>query len=280
MSKESLEKIVLETVDIPSIPPIAGKVLQLMNNDNTSVNELEKLISSDQSFSTRILKIANSPYYGRGKKVESIDTAIILIGFNTMKSLVVSASLKDLSRNFGLFEQKLWEHSLGVSLTCGILADISRMASPDEAKMVGLMHDMGKTVINNSLVEQYALVIEKVYSEGMPFIKAEDEIIGFNHCIVGGLLARKWKLPPTIEAVIEYHHADTYPTFDDSGYEVLCQLTKVADAICLHLSIGIKRPISLEEIDLESLGIAKNKIDSIFERVSKEFASFKASMMV
>ncbi len=95
MKEDVLEKIILETVDVPSLPPVASKVLQLVSSDFTSINQLEEIISQDESFSTRLLRIANSPYYGRGRGIDTISTAIILIGFSSMKSLVAAASLKD-----------------------------------------------------------------------------------------------------------------------------------------------------------------------------------------
>ncbi|HCZ10839.1 MAG TPA: HD family phosphohydrolase, partial [Nitrospiraceae bacterium] len=235
MREELLEKIIMETVDIPSLPQVAMKVLHLMNDDYSSINELEKIIANDQAFSTRILRIANSPYYGRGRSIDTISTAIILVGFNTMKNLVVAASLKDIHRKFGLFEQKLWEHSLGVSIAAPILAAETKMVVPEEAMVAGLIHDVGKTVLNNSVPDKYSLVIEKVYEEGAAFMEVENEMLGFNHCNVGGLIARKWKIPKNLETVIEYHHAETFPDFEDNNYEALCQIVQIADAMCLGL---------------------------------------------
>lgn len=279
MLEEQLEKIILETVDVPSLPAIAGKVLQLMNDDFSSVSELEKIISRDQAFSTRLLKIANSPYYGRGKKVDSVSTAIILIGFSTMKSLVVAASLKDVHRKFGLFETRLWEHSLGVSVAASILARETKMAGSEEAMVVGLIHDIGKTILNNSMPDAYSLVIERVYEEGIGFLEAEDEMLGFNHCNVGGLIARKWKLPKNLEVVIEYHHAETYPVFEDGDYEALCQLVRIADIICLNMNIGIRGSVDVSTTELEGLGLSENKYSEIREMVSKTYLEQKSQMM-
>src|SRR5208283_3223181 len=184
-------------------------------------------------------KIANSPYYGRGKCIDTISTAIIIIGFNSVKSLVMSASLKDLHRKSGLFEQQHWEHSLGVSIAAALLASDTGMLMPEDVIICGLIHDLGKIVINNSIPDQYSLVIDKVNEEKITAIVAEDELLGFNHCNVGGLIARKWKLPRNLEAVIEYHHAEQYPLFEDSGYETMCQIVQVADAMCLNMGIGM-----------------------------------------
>ncbi|MCX8070691.1 MAG: HDOD domain-containing protein [Thermodesulfovibrionales bacterium] len=279
MKQEALEKIILETIDIPSLPPIAMKVLQLVNNDNSSLNELEDTIAKDQSFSARLLRIANSPYYGKNRSIDSLSSAMILIGFNTMKSLVVAASLRDVQRKFGIFDQKLWEHSLAVSIAASQIAADTKMMKPDEALVSGLIHDMGKMVLNTGLADQYALVIERAYSEGLPFIDIENDLLGFNHCNVGGLIARKWKLPKNLEVVIEFHHSDKFTGLDDPSYEVACQLVRIADSICLHIGIGFQREIDLSQIGAEYIGYNDKKINSLIERVQKIYEEQKGSLM-
>ncbi|TAN44301.1 MAG: HDOD domain-containing protein [Nitrospirae bacterium] len=278
MNEELLEKIVLETIDIPSLPTVASKVLQLMNDDFSSINQLEKIISQDQSFSTRLLKIANSPYYGRGKKVDSVSTAIILIGLNTMKNLVVAASLKDIHRKFGLFEQRLWDHSLGVSIAASALAAETRLMSAEEALVVGLIHDIGKTILNNSMPDSYSLVIERVYDEGISFLEAENDMLGFNHCNVGGLVARKWKLPKNLEAVIEYHHSEDFAMLGDNDFEVQCLIVKIADALCLNLNIGLRSSTELTNIELERLGLSQEKFGEISEKVKTTYLEQKSQV--
>ncbi|MBN2654466.1 MAG: HDOD domain-containing protein [Nitrospirae bacterium] len=263
MSENSIEKLILDTVDLPSLPPVASKVLQLINKDGSSIVEMEELIAKDQAFSARILRVANSPYYGRGRSIETVSSAILMIGFNTMKSLVVAASLKDMHNRFGLFEKKLWEHSLAVSIAASMIAKRTRLVHDEEAMVAGLLHDVGKTVLNNNMADKYSLVIQKVFDEGASFYAAEIEMLGFNHCNVGGLIARKWKLPKGLEVVIEYHHADELPAFDDSSNEVLCGIVKTADALCLNLGIGFQMHKAIPDIDVQALGLTSADLDKV-----------------
>lgn len=279
MREDALEKIVMETVDVPSLPPIAAKVLQLINSDYASIAELEHLIEKDQAFSARLLRIANSPYYGRGRSIDTVSAAIILIGFNSMKSLVAAASMKDIHRRFGLFEQRHWEHSLGVSLAASLLAVETQMIAPEEAMVGGLIHDMGKIVLNNSVPETYSLIIERVYEEGLSSIKAEDEMLGFNHCNVGGLIARKWKLPKSLEAVIEYHHAEQFPPFEDQNSETLCQIVRIADAICLHLGIGLRAVVNPDTVGFEHIGMTASQFNELMDRVRRAYIEQKAQLL-
>lgn len=277
MKGKALEKIIAEVVDIPSLPAVAAKVLKFMDNEYSSVEELENIILTDQALSTRILRIANSAYYLKGMKIDSIPTAIIRIGFKTMKSLVVATSVKDLHRKFGLFEQKLWEHSLGVSIAASILAKETRMSSPDEALVAGLIHDVGKTVLNNSMSETYSLVVEKVYEEGMSFIDAENEMLEFNHCSVGGFVARKWRLPKNLEMVIEHHHAEDLSGFEEPAEEALCQLVKLADAMCLNLGIGFQN--AEVPMDIEAIGMTEKKFQELKEKFEAAYAEQKTDLI-
>lgn len=279
MKEEVLEKIILETVDIPSLPPIAMKVLQLINDDYSSIKELEKLIGRDQSFSARLLRIANSPYYGRDRSIDTISTGILLIGFNTMKSLVVAASLKDLHRKFGLFEQRLWEHSLGVSIAASLLAIETKLMTPEEAMIGGLIHDVGKTILNNSMPESYSVIVERVYEAGQPFLDVENEMLGFNHCHVGGLISRKWKLPKNLESVAEFHHATDFSGMEDPSHVNLCKVVNVADAMCAVLGIGLRAPLEGYIVNYASLGLSSGRFAEIEEMFKNTYAEQKAHLL-
>lgn len=262
MQEETIEKIILKTVDIPSLPPIAMKVMSLIQDDYASLRALEDIISKDQGFATRLLRIANSPYYGQDRKIENIPQALLVIGFETLKSLIIATSLRDLSRKFGIFEQRLWEHSLGVGLCSSLLAIVSDLATVDEALACGVVHDIGKTVINNAIPELYAQIYERMYKESRTVIEIENEVLGFNHTMIGNLIAKKWRLPEKLEMVITYHHAYPYPDYEDQAFADICNIVRVAGQICLNLAIGLKQPF-LTEIDYESLGITKESLNEI-----------------
>jgi putative nucleotidyltransferase with HDIG domain len=275
--KSDLERIILETIDVPSLPTVAMKALELINDDGSSIDELEKIISRDQSFSSRLLRIANSPYYGMNRRIDTISSGVMLIGFNTMKSLVVAASLKDMHRRYGLFEQKLWEHSLGVSVASSLLAQFTKMAQPEEALVAGLIHDVGKTILNNSIPDKYMAIAQKAHDGQAMFHEVETEMLGYNHCEVGGLIARKWKLPKNLEVVIEYHHSDALPTFEDKAYDALCQIVSVADAVCLNQSIGIKGPDNIE-VPYRALGLSEEGYNSVMDIFKKTYAEQKSKL--
>lgn len=278
MQEEIIEKIILKTVDIPTLPPIAMKVMNLIQDDYASLKTLEEIISRDQGFATRLLRIANSPYYGRDRKVEDIQSAILLIGFETLKSLVVATSMRDLHRKFGIFEQRLWEHSLGVGLCASLLAMVTGQAKPEEALVCGLIHDVGKTVMNNAIPEVYEQIYEQMYEQGRPVHEIEDEKLGFNHTVIGSLIAKKWKLPEKLEIVITYHHTYPYPEYEDPAYEDICNIVRVADQICLNLTIGLKKPLTTK-IDYENMDITKDGLDELIELFKIKFDKQKEYLL-
>ncbi len=270
MDDRELEKIISATGDIPSLPTVASKILTMVKDENLSLDDLEKTIEKDQAFSARVLKMANSSFYGRNRSIDSISSAILLIGFKTMFSLVMATAMKDVSRRFGLFEQKLWEHSLGVSMAAAMLARETRAVSHDEALMAGLIHDIGKIVLNNNIPDRYAMVVENVYHGAGQFFEIEDTLLGFNHCSVGGFIARKWNLPKNIETVIEFHHSPVLSGHTDAISEPLCQIVTVADAMVNGLGIGIAGSYSVE-VNFDGIGLTADRFARIRDTFSAEF---------
>jgi putative nucleotidyltransferase with HDIG domain len=278
VQEDVIEKIILKTVDIPSLPPIAMKVMDLIQDDSASLSVLEETISRDQGFVTRLLRIANSPYYGQDRKIDDIKQALLLIGFETLKSLVVVTALRDLHRKFDAFEQKLWEHSLGVALCSSLIAMVTRLAKPDEALVCGLIHDVGKTIINNSMPDVYPKVYEKMYETGQTVRDIENEMFGFDHTVLGALISKKWKLPEKLEMVITYHHTYPFPDYEDAAFADICNIVRVADQICNNIGIGLKNPLEVS-IDYVSLALTEEALVELIGLFKIKFEKQKDTLL-
>ncbi|MBF0330211.1 MAG: HDOD domain-containing protein [Nitrospirae bacterium] len=282
-NNEKLEDIILKTVDIPSIPAIAAKVLAITNNDKSSIDELEKIISRDEAFAARILKVANSPYFGRSRDICSISTAMMLIGFNNMHSLVVASALKDLYKKNTVYEKALWEHSLGVSIAASILAYKTHLAPAEEAHIAGLVHDLGSSVLLNCIPNDYKAITDKAYRDGISIIKAEEEFLRFNHCEAGSLIAKKWRLPITMELVMAYHHKETIDSLPKNRDELdlnICRIVKAADELCLDIGIGLKNPNTSATLDLTDIGIAESSIQDIKQEIEKSYLEHTSDITI
>ncbi|HXW69591.1 MAG TPA: HDOD domain-containing protein, partial [Dissulfurispiraceae bacterium] len=151
----------------------------------------------------------------------------------------------------------------------------TRILMPDEALVAGLIHDLGIIIINNSVPDEYQKVIDKVAGEKLSFVVAEDQILGFNHCTIGGLIARKWKLPANLVAVIEYHHSEQLPELEEDADGALHQIVQAADTICLYLGIGMSGQVDLSKIDCEQLGLTAAQFDTLLENVKLQYSEQK-----
>ncbi|MBM4131910.1 HDOD domain-containing protein, partial [bacterium] len=195
---ERLQSIVMTTRDLPAMPQVAAKVLELAADPGTSAARLQQVISDDQAMTGRILKIANSAMYSCSRRIRTLSEAIVMLGFNSIRSLVVTSAARNLyntrKSRTGLKERLLWEHSIGCAIACRLLTAERMPALAEEAFLAGLMHDIGKLVLNLRVPEKFDEVVQVVYNEGRPFHVTEAELLGFDHTHVGALLVNKWRL--------------------------------------------------------------------------------------
>ena len=184
MNKE-LEQAIMAAGDLPTIPVVAMKVMKLLESEHATADEIAKIVASDPAVAARVLKISNSSFYGCQRQIQSLPMAIVVLGFSTLKSLVVAASVKQVYKPFGLTEQMLWEHSFGAGLAARIIAAKTRLADQEEAFLGGLFHDIGKTIMNSLDRDKFLEVMQKSYNEGIPFQEAEKSVYPFTHDEVG-----------------------------------------------------------------------------------------------
>jgi len=277
------KELILNACDIPAVPMVAFKVLRLIEDPHSTIEDIQRAITADQALATRILKIANSAFYGARRSINTVSDAITIIGFNTVKHVVLAVSTREVYKGFGLFEQKLWEHSLAVSVASGLIASEIAFLKREEAIVVGLLHDIGKAMLNNSQPEKYSIVTQAVYDKIKPYASIEKEFFGFDHAEVGYLLAEKWGFPELLCNVILKHHLwSSDKSFGDPYENSLCLVVALADAFCVKLGVGYRIPmVNLdlgEHILREKLGVNEdryNEIIGIFKDIYlKEKISF------
>lgn len=269
MEKKDIQQLTLDNIDIPSLPAVAVMVLNLAQKENTSLDELNDIISRDMSFASRVLKIANSPFYGR-HEITDIPSAINMIGFKAMVSLVVGAASKDIYRKGSKFESKLWEHSMAVSLAAGLVSERTKAAKPDEALVAGLMHDAAKAVLNHNLDKAYAEVIDMAEHTGCTYADAEIAILGYDHADAGGVVARAWNLPEAFQVVMESHHKKVYAESVGS-HAALCDIVRIADSICLNNGFGFYKAVPMERQAMERTGLNDEMCEKIIEELPEKF---------
>lgn len=209
-------ELVLKRIrDIPSLPEVVGSILAIINQPNTPASEIARLIAFDPGLTSKVLRMVNSAAYGFQRQISSIQHAIMILGFNTVRGLVLSASIFKLfegqTHPGGLNHQKFWEHSLGTAVAARILAQSLRIPELDDIFSAAMLHDIGKVILDVYFKVDYQGVLleaqrRKLLPHGPAFYQLEYAMLEVSHTSIGNYLATKWKLPVTITEVIRYHH--------------------------------------------------------------------------
>jgi len=263
-----IELIAAEAEDIPTLPEVAWKLLKTVSDHGTQLQDLERLIRRDQPLTAKILRIANSSWLGGRQSVSTLRQAITVLGTRRLRSLVLAASIDGVVRSRAMKNRYMWEHALAVGVASELLADQTRYPDRQEAFVCGLLHDLGKAVLERSLTSEYQAVLDRVYNERIWAVDAERSVLGFDHAAVGGLVAQKWNLPAVLQEVVREHHSPASATLDP----YLCAIVSFADGLCVKEGIG---PSQRPDIDLSSLTAASilgMKADSL-ERMSQAVAA-------
>ena len=246
MSKIRFDKHI-DIDSIPTLPAIAMEAIRLMEGDQSNFSSIAELLQNDQVLSGRILHYANSAFVGSRAEITTIARAISLLGFTTVRSLILSVAVFDCfsgplaSRRDDLV--KFWLHSIGVAVCAEILATRLGFAQPEEAYLAGLVHDVGKLVCFLHLPEGFMKVCQELEKQGGYGIEAplalevEEELMGITHTEVGKLVANQWLFPASLTKAMWLHHQPVFATIKPDP-DNLYQLIRFADVLCVAHGIG------------------------------------------
>jgi len=194
---------VIKTVQIPTMPTVVSEALNIIENPKSHINQLADVISKDLSLTSQILKLVNSAYYGFPSQITTINKAMALLGFNQVKSLILSVAVKPMMMTH--VGKALWVHSIRTAVASQKLGKSLGMGDTDEAFVMGLLHDIGKIVLEICNKEAAKEVL-RLSGLGADTLQAETMFYGFTHTDAGKELVLKWKLPLVIGSAIQYHH--------------------------------------------------------------------------
>lgn len=265
----NLDAIIKRVEDIPPLPDIVVKLLHASRDPNVSTREMVELIKHDPALTLKVLRLCNSSYYGLPRKINSIQEALVYIGTDTLVNFVLAGCLSSFyqqaQNGYGLEKGELWRHSVG----CAIASQRIAMRSNDEASgqafTAGLIHDIGKVILNTYVGEEIEPIMELVSREQIPFCEAEKRVLGFSHTEAGAQLARFWNLPDPLTEAIAYHQ--------DPGlarlYPRLVSEVHLGNILCLSFGIGIGtdglaytfHPKALEVTGIEVADLFKLSLD-------------------
>lgn len=272
-------KPVLEKLnDIPTLPVVATRVTELINNPNSSSAEIADVLKKDQVLTAKVLKLINSPYYGIPGEVTDVKRALAYLGFNTLAQLVLSISViaaftENKGSKFSL--QGFWKHALGTAVASEIIAKKTGYPKPEECFTCGLLHDIGKIVLLKIAPDEFMRVLQTAETNKISFSEAERQLEVPTHGYLGEYIADKWRLPMVIRMCIRYHHAEVaaMDTMLES-MKTAVQIVALANQIVVKENIGYSGDASGGQITsafLEPLGLTEADITAITERVQKDF---------
>lgn len=276
INKAKIDIVLRKVKDIPSLPEIVTKVMELVSNPTSSAAELSKVIAHDPGLTTRVLRLVNSAYYGFPKQISSVQQAIMILGFTTMRGLVLSTSIFkiftpiDSKTGKTIDYKEFWKHSISTALCSRIIAGGIGVTEVGDAFSCGILHDIGKVVLDqydhSDYVEVFKLVGSKYSLER--FIEMEEEVIGINHADIGYKVADKWNLPINLSESIRCHHKP----LDAVSYIKLVSIVYIANIFANILEYyDSLMGINMFDADvLEYLNLDEDKLYSLFNACKNE----------
>ena len=218
--KTDITELVQGVGDLVTLPDVFIRINQLVESPDSTTDQIAQAVSQDPAFTVRLLRVANSPYYGFSSTIDTVSKAVSIIGTSQIRNLALSTAI---ASSFSGLSNKLvsldnfWRHSLYCGLAARKLARLAGKCDAEAVFTAGLLHDIGELVIFNRMPDQAqeSLLLVLDSADELALYRAEQQTMGFDHAQVGGELARQWKLPPLLEDCIAFHHdiesAKRYP---------------------------------------------------------------------
>lgn len=279
---DALRTRVLKTVgDLPPMPQTVHKARDIMANSNSSFRDLAIVLVADQAIATRVLKIANSAYYGLSGKVSSIQHASVVLGQKTLAEILTLASTSKLMgqklAGYGLSAEDQWRHSLSVAFGARIVANKKNPGLEDNAFSAGLIHDAGKLVLDKYILEKKALfdqLVAECKSEGIfNLTRIEQKLLGLDHAEIGGEVCKKWNVPNYLAVAIQSHHAPSALEENELGHMV-----HVADILATASVMSQDEPLKFSNIDEKSYKVLRLKEEELPKIMAQLISAVEKTM--
>ncbi len=284
MTPEQIREKVKTIIQLPALPSLAFEVVEMVDDPKTSAAQLGKLIAADQALAGKVLKIANSPFYGFPKKISTIDFAIIVLGFDALKEIVISialvSSLQKKADNY--FNTKtFWDHSISTGVIARRLARDIGYRVTGEVFVAGLIHDMGISILNKYFNPEFRRIVDINREMGLSFAEAEESVLGVTHAEIGGWLGERWNLPDQLVETIRFHHTPEKA----EGNKKLVSIVHCADVFAKQLvaeKVEYDSDLNFSEAALETLQLNDQNLiqEYLFQYSDVVKSDLRESLMV
>lgn len=258
--------------NLPVLPQAVSSVLKLADDPSAGPRDLERVIERDPAITAKILRAANSAYYG-SPNVPNIGRAIAFLGMNAVRSLVVSVAFQGMTANRGTSQRfdnlEYWRHSLAVATGARILGRLRMPMRAEELYCAGMMHDIGYLILDRFMGTELDTALEQALNDKTPIHEQEEFLYSFTHADVGGLLAEKWGMTSMIQAAVKYHHN---PQEDGNFFETTCFIS--AANVLAHQAGFTNNTVGitweLEPHVVKAVGIPMEQFDAIRDVMVQE----------
>lgn len=272
-NEERLKNFVQQIEDLPTLPSVVTQIIKMVEDPDTSAADMNSVISQDPALTAKVLKLVNSAFYGFSRQISTVREAVVILGFNRVKSLALSASVFEVFQGPGAEEFDrvgLWEHSIATGVGAEIIGKRINYPNPEEILVGGILHNIGKIVIDLHFHDRLEDIFEYVRDRDCLMLEAERFVLGVAHPEVGAWLARQWNLPEKITDAIRYYHE---PLEAPEEHRTLPMLIHVGDIFARTKNFGwtgddVIPPF--EEEVMDELELEKNDIPDILEELESE----------
>ena len=282
-AKAIVDKAVASIGDIATLPEVTIRIIEVVEDHNSTARDLHEIIKNDPALSVKILKVVNSAFYGLPGQVASVDRAIILLGLSAVKNIAIAASIarlfkgRRISRHFSAAD--LWRHSVAVAVAAHSIVKVSpHPVMANEVFVAGMIHDIGTLVERQAFPDQFAEVVDRSMETGRDFLECEREIIGADHQAFGVGLTTKWKFPRHLRAAVGFHHNP-----EDLSAELrnIATLIRLADVLCCQEEIGFyltNRDGAITEEMLDTLSITQAQLEDVRASLADQITEAEVSL--
>lgn len=262
-----VERLVELMGDLPTMPVVAIKILRLASSEDANVSDVTQLIASDQGLASKILSTCNSAYYGLPQRVKTLSRAVSLLGFKSVRNLVLVHSLPwKRSTTPSFADQAIFAHAGASAMAARVIASLTGRVDPEEALLGGLLHDTGRLALNLAAHEEYEPVMHAIYNLEGESVELERRALGLDHTQAGDQILRKWTFPEDLVRVARTHHDPP------AGLGPNVLVVRAADELSRITGQGVRalaEPVTEVPPALALLGFKQGDLESLEQRVAQ-----------
>ena len=270
--REDIRQRLQSMKSLHSLPTVIAKITQMLQNPTTNADELGKSIKADPMLASTVLRLVNSAFYGLPGRVGSISHAVVLLGFSTVKNIVLTASMLEMFKvdttgagNFNA--QEFCKHSLACGVIAQYIAKTTGYEQSEECFLAGLIHDLGKMIMLQMMPDDFKRVVDCADKTKSLFYESERKLLSVTHQDVGGILVEQWHLPPDIQIAVASHH-------NPSPESRLAVIVHCADVFARALGYGNggdKKIPEISDVAWDTLRLDKINLHGLFDNIEKEW---------